>query len=165
MKKNLLFLSAILLIQFTATSQNIPTPSLVKANQAIPKEVVRATREFRERLMADPYRPAYHFAFPEDNGRPGDPNGAFFANGRYHLMYLYNREGFGFSWGHVSSTDLLHWRHHPDAIIPGNGDEGCFSGGAFENTCSRHDFCRFNWSSVHLSGYDWWWFIVGFRKN
>ncbi len=131
MKKNILLLSAILLLHFSAISQDKPTPSLVKENQPIPKEVIKATREFRERLMSDPYRPAYHFAFPEDNGRPGDPNGAFFANGRYHLMYLYNREGIGFSWGHVSSTDLLNWRHHPDAIIPGNGDDGCFSGGAF----------------------------------
>jgi beta-fructofuranosidase len=46
-------------------------------------------------------------------------------------MYLYNRQGSGFSWGHISSKDLLHWRHHPDAIVPGNGDDGVFSGGAF----------------------------------
>ncbi len=131
MKRRLLFLTTFLLIQFAGISQDKQTPSLVKDNQPIPKEIIKATRDFRERLMTDPYRPAYHFAFPEDNGRPGDPNGAFFANGRYHLMYLYNREGVGFSWGHVSSTDLLNWRHHPDAIIPGNGDEGCFSGGAF----------------------------------
>ncbi len=130
MKKNFL-LTLMFLVWFTAKSQDKPTPSLVKDKQPIPKEVIKATREFRERLMSDPYRPAYHFVFPEDNGRPGDPNGAFFANGRYHLMYLYNREGSGFSWGHVSSSDLLNWRHHPDAIVPGNGDEGCFSGGAF----------------------------------
>ena len=98
----------------------------------VSKEVIRSSREFRERLLSDPYRPAFHFAFPEGDGRPGDPNGAFYHNGRYHLMYLYNKAGSGFSWGHVSSTDLLHWRHHPDAIMPGNGDEGCFSGGAFE---------------------------------
>jgi len=85
----------------------------------------------RERLLADPYRPGYHFCVPEDMGQPGDPNGAFFANGRYHLMYLYNRTGVGFCWGHISSHDLLHWRHHPDALGPGSGDEGCFSGGAF----------------------------------
>jgi len=46
-------------------------------------------------------------------------------------MYLYNRKDHGFSWGHVSSKDLLHWRHHPDGIGAGDGDEGCFSGGAF----------------------------------
>ena len=64
-------------------------------------------------------------------GQPGDPNGAFYHNGRYHLMYLYNRAGSGFCWGHLSSGDLVHWRHHPDSIGPGQGDEGCFSGGAF----------------------------------
>jgi beta-fructofuranosidase len=97
----------------------------------VPDEVVRSTRLLRERFLADPYRPGYHFCVPEDMGQPGDPNGAFYHNGRYHLMYLYNRSGSGFCWGHISSSDLVHWRHHPDAIGPGHGDEGCFSGGAF----------------------------------
>ena len=100
-------------------------------DQPVPKAIIQSTRAFRERLLADPYRPAYHFCVPEDVGIPGDPNGAFYYNGRYHLMYLYKREGSGFSWGHVSSKDLLHWRHHPDALVPGNGDDGVFSGGAF----------------------------------
>jgi len=102
-----------------------------KADQPVPKAVIQSTRAFRERLLADPYRPAYHFCVPEDRGIPGDPNGAFYYNGRYHLMYLYNREGSGFAWGHISSKDLLHWRHHPDAIGPGNREDGVFSGGAF----------------------------------
>ena len=105
---------------------------------AVPKAVIQSTRSFRERLLSDPHRPGYHFVVPEDKGIPGDPNGAFYANGRYHLMYLYLREGAGFSYGHVSSRDLLHWRHHPDAIGegrpedgPGNQEDGVFSGGAF----------------------------------
>lgn len=101
------------------------------SNQAVPRYVVQFTRSFRERLLADPYRPAYHFCIPEDTGYPGDPNGAFYYKGRYHLMYLYNREGKGFSWGHVSSNDMIHWRHHPDALGPGDGDEGVYSGGGF----------------------------------
>ncbi|MCX6226403.1 MAG: hypothetical protein NTV01_16920, partial [Bacteroidia bacterium] len=104
---------------------------IISENMPVPKQVIQTTRELRERLLADPYRPAYHFCIPEDNGMPGDPNGAFYFKGRYHLMYLYNREGSGFSWGHISSNDLVHWRNHPDAIAPGNGDEGCFSGGAY----------------------------------
>ena len=100
-------------------------------DRAIPKAVIQSTRSYRERLLADPYRPAYHFCLTEGNGYPGDPNGAFYHNGRYHLMYLYNRAGSGFSWGHVSSKDMLHWRHHPDALMPSDGDEGAFSGGAF----------------------------------
>lgn len=100
-------------------------------DQPVPNTIVQSTRTFRERLLADPFRPAYHFCIPEGNGSPGDPNGAFYHNGKYHLMYLYERSGKGFSWGHISSKDLLHWRHHPDALMPGNGDDGVFSGGAF----------------------------------
>lgn len=109
----------------------VSVPKTWSFDSPVPAEVVRSTRLLRERLLADPYRPTWHFCVPEDMGQPGDPNGAFFANGRYHLMYLYNRSGVGFCWGHISSHDLLHWRHHPDAIGPGDGDEGCFSGGAF----------------------------------
>jgi beta-fructofuranosidase len=106
-------------------------PTHWSKDDAVPPAVVQSTRLFREKLLKDPYRPGYHFCVPEDNGMPGDPNGCFFANGRYHLMYLYNRQGSGFCWGHISSRDLVHWRHHPDSIGPGDGDEGCFSGGGF----------------------------------
>ena len=98
---------------------------------------IRAARELREHLLSDRHRPGYHFAMPEDIGRPGDPNGAFYAGGRYHLMYLYDRRGVdgwkgrGYAWGHISSADLVHWRHHPDALLPDDSDGGIFSGGAF----------------------------------
>ncbi len=90
------------------------------------------TRKYRELLLNDAYRPAYHFAICDDLGYPGDSNGAFFADGVYHLMYLYrNSETEGYHWGHMSSIDLLHWRHHPDALTPFDGDRGCYSGGGF----------------------------------
>jgi len=89
-------------------------------------------RKYRERLLADLHRPGYHFAIPDGDGVPGDSNGAFYADGRYHLMYLYRDMATdGFHWGHLSSTDLLHWRNHPDALAEEEGDRGCFSGGAF----------------------------------
>jgi beta-fructofuranosidase len=98
----------------------------------VPDEVIRTSRLLRERLLADPYRPGYHFAMSEDMAVPGDPNGAFYHNGRYHLMYLYARRGSGFCWGHLSSQDLVHWRNHPDALAPDDIlDPGIFSGGAF----------------------------------
>lgn len=113
------------------SGKTVAVPKTWSFSGAVPDEAVRTSRLLRERFIADPYRPTYHFCPPEDMALPGDPNGAFYANGRYHLMYLYNRSGSGFCWGHISSGDLLHWRHHPDAIGPGAGDEGCFSGGAF----------------------------------
>ena len=113
-----------------------PVPHTWAIDGAVPDEAVRSARLLREKFLADPYRPGYHFCVSEDMGMPGDPNGAFYHDGRYHLMYLYDRNGKGFAWGHISSKDLLHWRHHPDAIGPDpikseKNDEGCFSGGAF----------------------------------
>lgn len=118
-------------IQLADPSETVNIPRQWNKDESVPGEVIRLTRLFREKLLDDPYRPGYHFAAPEDMALPGDSNGCFYANGRYHLMYLYNRTGVGCSWGHLSSTDLVHWRHHPDSLVPGDGDEGCFSGGGF----------------------------------
>ena len=95
-------------------------------------DLSKSTRLYRENMLADSYRPGYHFAIPDGDGRPGDPNGAFCAGGLYHLMYLYRSEiTGGFHWGHMTSHDLLHWRQHKDAIGVHEEDGGCFSGGAF----------------------------------
>ncbi len=86
---------------------------------------------FREYLLADNDRPGYHFCVPEGIAKPGDPNGCFYANGRYHMMYLYKAETGRYCWAHVSSIDLLHWRYHPDSIVGGIHGRSCYSGGAF----------------------------------
>ncbi|MAG18493.1 MAG: hypothetical protein CMB98_00235 [Flavobacteriaceae bacterium] len=111
------------------------------SDKEITKESILSFKLYREKLLKDPYRPAYHFCIPEGlstsktpNAMPFDPNGAFFKNGRYHLMYLYKRfggESYGWTWGHVSSNDLINWRNHPDALIANSKKEGSFSGGAF----------------------------------
>lgn len=88
-------------------------------------------RQYREHLLADPWRPRYHFCVPDGNGTPGDPNGCFYFDGLHHLMYLYAHPQRGFCWGHAVSRDLLHWRQLPDALEKSDHDEGCFSGGAF----------------------------------
>ena len=132
---SLWFFSLVILVacqmESTQEADTSESKTVWEANSPVPKSVVRSAWAYRERLLADPHRPGYHFAVPEDRGIPGDPNGAFYHNGRYHLMYLYNREGDGFAYGHISSKDLLHWRHHPDPIGPGQGDNGIFSGGGF----------------------------------
>ena len=91
--------------------------------------VIEGARQLREKLLKDPCRPAYHFVTPEGVCGPFDPNGALFWKGRYHLMYIIQTEK-GHCWAHVSSQDLLHWRQHPLALEPGEGDSGIFSGGA-----------------------------------
>lgn len=84
-------------------------------------------RALREKLASDPHRPGYHFVIPEGTGMPFDPNGAIFWKGRYHLFYIFQDKR-GHNWGHVSSADLFHWRHHPTGLV-----EGMFSGNAFIN--------------------------------
>ena len=95
-------------------------------------ELITHARELRARFLADPYRPGYHIVTPEGLCGPFDPNGALFWKGRYHLFYILQNEK-GHCWGHVSSRDLVHWRHHPIGLAPepGDVDEGIFSGGAF----------------------------------
>ena len=73
----------------------------------------------------------YHLAHPgPGNAFPGDPNPAFFWNGRYHLHYIYrNRSGFVFA--HVSSKDMVHWEWHPTVLGPQTMGHGMFSGTGF----------------------------------
>lgn len=94
------------------------------------EQLIQEARKLREKLLADPYRPRYHIVTPEGVYRPFDPNGALYWKGRYHLMYIIQTEQ-GHSWAHISSADLVHWRHHPLALEPGGVDTGIFSGGAF----------------------------------
>ncbi len=75
--------------------------------------------ELREKLVADKFRPRYHFVPPE--GRWNDINGAIYWKGRYHLGYLQKiangpGEIYFSSWQHISSRDLLHWRYHKASL-------------------------------------------------
>ncbi|MEM7129341.1 MAG: glycoside hydrolase family 32 protein [Chloroflexota bacterium] len=94
--------------------------------------------EIREKLVADKFRPRYHFLPPE--GRWNDLNGAIFWKGRYHLGYLQkitngpNELDFS-SWQHISSRDLLHWTYHKASLRePLEGKKGDYfnSGDAME---------------------------------
>jgi beta-fructofuranosidase len=133
-------LMGLIIIPLTLKSQTDILPGDFETNSEISRESILSFKHYREKLLKDPYRPAYHFCIPEGLSSnkidqvPFDPNGAFFINGRYHLMYLYKRfgeESPGWSWGHVSSNDLINWRNHPDALIANSKEEGAFSGGAF----------------------------------
>ncbi len=109
------------------TSEASLTPGTVEFNMA--------ARALREKLLADPYRPGYHFAIPEGSAMPFDPDGAIFWKGQYHLFYIYQDKR-GHNWGHVSSTDLFHWRQHPTGLV-----DGMFSGNCFINKDGRPTMC------------------------
>lgn len=94
-----------------------------------------SARALREKLLSDPTRAGYHFVIPEGQAMPFDPNGAIFWKGRYHLFYIF-QDHRGHNWGHVSSTDLFHWRHHPTGLVA-----GMFSGNCFLNKEGRPTMC------------------------
>lgn len=63
------------------------------------------------------YRPQIHFT-PAKNWM-NDPNGMVYIDGTYHLFYQYNPQGNGWgnmSWGHATSTDLIHWKEQAVAL-------------------------------------------------
>jgi len=91
-------------------------------------DAIQNARQLRNELLSDPYRPTYHIVSPEGVSAPFDPNATIYWRGRYHLFYIVQTEE-GHCWGHVSSQDLVHWRHHPLGLRPGGVDTGIYSGG------------------------------------
>ena len=73
----------------------------------------------------------FHLAHPGPGvGFPGDPNPAWFYEGRYHMHYIYLNP-YGFMVAHVSSIDMLHWQWHPTVLGPPKTGHGMFSGTGF----------------------------------
>ena len=66
---------------------------------------------------SEQYRPSLHFS-PERNWM-NDPNGLVYDDGTWHLFFQHNPSGTrwgNMSWGHATSTDLVHWEEQPIAI-------------------------------------------------
>ena len=112
-------------------------------------EANAVVRRLREKLLSDPHRPGYHFVVPEGRAIPFDPNGAIFWKGRYHLFYIFQDER-GHNWGHVSSTDLFHWRHHPTGLVSGMFSGNCFLNKEGRPTISYHQVGQGNAIAVAL---------------
>ncbi|MCR4918502.1 MAG: DUF4980 domain-containing protein [Prevotella sp.] len=63
------------------------------------------------------FRPLYHHT--PAYGWMNDPNGMFYKDGVWHLYYQFNPYGSqweNMTWGHSTSTDLIHWQPQPMAI-------------------------------------------------
>jgi fructan beta-fructosidase len=76
------------------------------------------------------FRPSAHFTALDT--WLNDPNGLLFRDGVWHLFFQNNPHGStwgNMSWGHATSSDLLHWQHQPLAISH-EGSEAIFSGSA-----------------------------------
>ncbi|MGX5716578.1 GH32 C-terminal domain-containing protein [Arthrobacter sp. MAHUQ-56] len=92
------------------------------------------------------YRPYLHYT-PAQNWM-NDPNGLVYHKGVYHMYYQHNPFGTtwgNMSWGHATSTDLLHWQEQPLAIpqtLNGAGQsvEDIFSGSVVVDTQNTSGF-------------------------
>ena len=65
------------------------------------------------------YRSVYHHT--PAYGWMNDPNGMFFKDGVWHLYFQHNPYGSqweNMTWGHSTSTDLIHWTFQGDPVQP-----------------------------------------------
>src|ERR1035438_7988181 len=120
MKKNLTLLLVLLVSVRTVVAQQSSTPT-------------------------PQWRPLFHFT-PLKNWT-NDPNGLIYIDGVYHLYNQQNpfENKWGhMSWGHATSTDLVHWKHLPIAI-PETIDKDTtwrFSGCAVLDKNNTSGFCK-----------------------
>ena len=113
-------------------SLEVPSPDIEQGENGEEPDAPLSSRD-------EKYRPQIHFT-PNANWM-NDPNGMVYADGTWHLYYQYNPAGNDWgnmSWGHATSTDLIHWSEQPVAmrhnqwgdIFSGSGvvDEGNVAG-------------------------------------
>ena len=84
-----------------------------------------------DKLYSEPLRAQLHFS--PRCGWNNDPNGLVYADGEYHMYFQHNPyswEWGNMSWGHATSTDMVHWVEQPIAIYPYKYGDTAFSGGA-----------------------------------
>lgn len=90
----------------------------------------------------DRWRMGFHLTPP--TGWLNDPNGLCQFKGIYHVFHQYSpdwpAQNAPRGWGHATSPDLIHWRHHGMAIAPDTPDEvsGSYSGCAVQIGAGSH---------------------------
>ncbi|MFY4773565.1 glycoside hydrolase family 32 protein [Metabacillus sp. RGM 3146] len=99
------------------------------------EEAEKFAAEKYERIKHTPHRLGFHITPPAN--WINDPNGLIQYKGEYHVFYQYHpfiEEWGPMYWGHVKSSDLVHWKHLPVALAPFEDydKDGCFSGSAVE---------------------------------
>ncbi|MCX2749777.1 glycoside hydrolase family 32 protein [Arthrobacter sp. MI7-26] len=132
-RKALLAVVAVVLTVFTSSCTPTPdaSPSAGNSPSAVGTAVGISAPAASE---SDPWRPAAHLTASQN--WINDPNGLVYENGTYHAFYQHNPHGnfWGdMSWGHSTSTDLVHWTQQPVAM-EGSASEEIFSGAIVPDT-------------------------------
>jgi sucrose-6-phosphate hydrolase SacC (GH32 family) len=92
-------------------------------------------RTHREKLLNDPFRPAYHFVTPEGRCMPFDPNGAIFWKGRYHgrPTMCYHQVGQGNAMAVALDDELNEWKKLPSNPITPKTKPGDLHHGKYQS--------------------------------
>ncbi len=99
----------------------------------LPRAFFENVRFSGKRAPVGGKRPAIHFT--ADTGWTNDPNGLIYADGVYHFYFQYNPFNTAWnnmSWGHATSTDLLHWKQEDSVMFPDESGT-MYSGCALDN--------------------------------
>ena len=75
--------------------------------------------QIKGNIYNEPHRPQVHFT-PKEKWM-NDPNGMLYHKNTYHLFYQYYPDSTVWGpmhWGHATSADMIHWKHHPIALYP-----------------------------------------------
>jgi len=93
---------------------------------------IHATEPYLQTNYDEPYRGQFHFS--QQTGWMNDLNGMWFNNGVYNITvqaWPVSLDGLAKSWGHATSSDMVHWTQISNAIDPGVNVPGdCWSGSA-----------------------------------
>ena len=95
-------------------------------------QLLIAQTQFLPTNYDEPFRGQFHFS--QQSGWMNDINGLWLNNGVYHLTYqayTNSLDGGPRSWGHATSTDMMHWSQQSNILDPGVNVPGdCWSGSA-----------------------------------
>lgn len=112
-------LSMMVAVALTATIMSCSSddPKQEPAPPPTPVDPITPPEPPTQNSYNEQYRPQIHFT-PAKNWM-NDPNGMVYADGTYHLFYQYNPQSNDWgnmSWGHATSTDLIHWTEQAVAL-------------------------------------------------
>jgi sucrose-6-phosphate hydrolase SacC (GH32 family) len=97
---------------------NTVTLECVNGNAKVLYRVIVIRRKAADLYYNEFDRPQYHWSIKQH--WTNDPNGMVYYNGEYHLFHQYYPaiDWGPMHWGHVVSTDLIHWTELPTALYP-----------------------------------------------
>ncbi len=112
-------LFAVVLASCDPSPVDTPTPTPAPDTTVVPD-----THTASATTRPEQYRPQVHYTV--HHSWSNDPNGLVFDGTTWHLYYQYtpSHNGAGgvhfseMSWGHATSTDLMHWTERPTVLTP-----------------------------------------------